>query len=306
MLPHPGGAALVIIQGLINSARLNGASPADLATARTSLRTLMAVVNSASRREVNETETFTFTGSWLATEAAPAKNAGVWRQTFRSGDCVDVTFPPGDAYLVFAGTNNTSTSRVAVTDLSSAGAAIDAFPLGDHCVSSTAWTPCAYRAPLTARGHRLRFTHATGTGPLAVGALVPQLFAPSTVLMMKEPYLPDYAASAMFPHGSDEALDAFNALIDDLAIEFPNVIVADPNQPGYWNKLLHTQPDQVHPNEAGNAALARTALDALNRRARSAVCNSVGRPESSSPLEAAYFVCACACANSESPPTVPI
>jgi hypothetical protein len=65
MPPHPGGAALVIIQGLINSARLNGAFPADLATARNSLHTLMAVVNSASRREVTETETFTFTGSTM-------------------------------------------------------------------------------------------------------------------------------------------------------------------------------------------------------------------------------------------------
>jgi len=259
----PSGSAVVIIQGLINSARLHGIVPADLTTARHALHALLTVVNADSRRDVTDSATFSFGGGWRSPAGHRDRPPTRWRDTASLGAWVDIAAPDHDSYLVFAGTSTSGGPTVAVTDLTDPGCPAESFTLADQCVQSAIWVPVAYRVPPAMRGHSIRFSYAEGTAPLALSSLLIQSMTPPVVLVMKEPYLADYAASTAFPHGSDEALDAFNALVDEAATAFPGCRVADPNVAGFWDKAHHLQADHVHPNEHGNDALARTALAAL-------------------------------------------
>jgi len=257
------GSAVVIIQGLINSARLNGIAPADITTARHALHALLTVVNAESRRDVTDAATFRFGGVWRSPTDHGDRPPTLWRDTSSPGAWVDIAAPDHDAYLVFAGMSTSGGPTVSVTDRTDPGCPAESFSLGDQCVQSALWVPVAYRLPPAMRGHSVRFSYAEGTAPLALSSLLVQSPTPPVVLLMKEPYLADYAASTAFPHGSDEALDAFNALADEAAAAFPSCRVADPNVAGFWDKAHHLQADHVHPNERGNDALARTALAAL-------------------------------------------
>jgi len=259
----PSGSSLVIIQGLINSARLNGMVPTDITTARHALHALLAVVNAESRREVADAVTFRFSGGWRSSTGHRDQSPTRWRDTSSVGAWVDIAAPERDAYLVFAATSTSGGPMVTVTDLTEPECPSESLSLAAQCAPSAIWVPVAYRLPEAMRGHRIRFTYAAGTAPLALSSLLIQSPTPPVVLLMKEPHLADYAASTAFPHGSDAALDAFNALLDETAIEFPNSTVADPNAAGFWEKAHHLQADHVHPNEGGNDALARTALAAL-------------------------------------------
>ena len=262
----PSGSALVIIQGLINSARLHGTVPADLTTARHALHALLAVVNADSRRDVTDTATFRFGDGWRSSTGHRDRPATRWRDTASLGAWVDIAAPDHDSYLVFAGTSTSGGPRVTVTDLTDPRCPAESFTLADQCVQSAIWVPVAYRVPPAMRGHDIRFSYAEGTAPLALSSLLIQSPTPPVVLLMKEPYLADYTASTAFPCGSDETLDAFNALMDEMAATFPNSTVADPNVAGFWDKTRHIQGDHVHPNESGHDALACTALAVLQSR----------------------------------------
>jgi len=256
-----GTKALVVIQALINSSRLHGAVAGDLTTAANALRSMLAAISASERRENNHAS-LTYTGSWQSASSTDT-SGGTWQYTSVTNDYVQIVTPAQPCYILFIGKNSANGPVVTVTDQTNAGAAVGSFDLSNQSVSDFTFVHYAYKVPTALQGNTLRFQKTGGSTSFNVDVALPQSATPPPVLMMKEPYLANYAASTSYPNGSDAATDAFNNLIDTMAAEFPNVIVADPNKAGYWDKNKHTQADQVHPNEAGNAALARAAYDAV-------------------------------------------
>jgi hypothetical protein len=59
----------------------------------------------------------------------------------------------------------------------------------------------------------------------------------------------------------DAAIDQYNAIIDQVAAEFPNVVVCDPTVG--WDRAVHVGPDGVHLSARGNAHIAATLTHTL-------------------------------------------
>ena len=58
-------------------------------------------------------------------------------------------------------------------------------------------------------------------------------------------------------------VDAFNRVIDDVAGEFPNAAVVDPDADG-WDRQTMLLPRSTHPNPAGHRFLADLVEKALD------------------------------------------
>lgn len=101
-------------------------------------------------------------------------------------------------------------------------------------------------------------------------ALLPQASTPPTVLRVNKPHLGNYSCSTSFPNGSGAAAYVFNALVNEVADKFPNIIVADTQTAGYWTTTealpgvggALEQTNGVHSSELNDEALFRTARDA--------------------------------------------
>lgn len=261
-----GTNKVLLIQGLINTARKNGADPATRRGAEHALRTMCALGSSMETIE-EDTPFFDYSGTWN-TNLDGEFHGGACKSTAVVGSYVEFTVP---AY----GSHFLSVAR----KVGLAGATIQFRRLDTGAVFKT-WTnleqaqadisrnyvPAAISMNVPA-GTRVRATlTASSSGATLVcdGLIVPST-QPTAVLLMKEPHLLDYSHSEMFPNGSDAALDYFNSILDTMANEFSNVIVADPNTAGYWDKAHDILPDGVHPNSNGHLALYATMLEAIHK-----------------------------------------
>lgn len=265
---NPGDPYPALIQALINTARKNGADANTKAGALNSLRTMCAMISSAAAVPATSTR-FTYSSGWAATAVSTSLSGNV--QTIASGGAstVNVTFtmPASVVYLLFlARPGGTAGHRIVVKN-SNTGATLVSFDNVNQC---SADTPNTY-APLVLRvaaavGDTIAITRDTtpGTGPLSFDGFIVPSASPPPIMLMKEPYLANYSLSTDYPNGSDAVLDYFNDVIDTMAKEFGNVIVANPNTAGYWDKTTMIQSDGTHPNDAGSAALANTMRDAVN------------------------------------------
>lgn len=262
----PNTKALFVLQTMINSARWQGNDPIALRSATNSARGIMAAINASERIEELD-ERVTYSGNFIAQGGMSWPSGGGYKYHTTVGQYFEFTAPTGrDCYVSIVGKRGANQTLADVTDQTSNGAKLASLDMSeqanDPSAGSQPQVPFLYKVPASARGHVVRFTLTGGTA-LALDVIFPQSTTPPPVLWMKDPRLANYAASTAFPNGSDAAVNAFNAIIDTMAREFPNIIVADPNRPGYWDKTKHTLSDQVHANEAGNAALARAASDAI-------------------------------------------
>lgn len=265
--PFPNGRrGVALIQAFMNTARLHGVDTLAIRSAKNCLRTMLAVLSASSRVE-NDAAAFTWSGTW-STVTSTQSSGGGHRSTTSQFSYADVTLPSkgnstGAYHLMTYGrtgvgpiveVKNVTTSTVLATvDLSNQVYA------GDSPVSTN------YVIPVNAKsGEVIRFTKIdSGAGSFSIDGLLVPDNNPFPIIGVKEPYLLDYSASTAFPNGSDAAIDAFNAIWDQLAAEYDAVVVADPNAAGYWNKNTDIGADEVHPNVLGNQHLAQAAIDAI-------------------------------------------
>jgi hypothetical protein len=264
-----GTKGAVLIEALTNSARLYGANNAlGLEYVRQLLRQILAVFNSTERIHFDESARFTYSGAWTTVTSASA-SGGSYRRTAAVGAYVEFTKPADglDWYvLVYGKGTATGTPTVKVSDITSA-TVISETNLSARTpdTGTNVWMPVLI--PKSADGHLVRIAKsdtATGTSDsLIVNVALPQSRTPIPVFAMKEPYLATYSTTGSFPNGSDLAYDQFNALWDEIALEWTNVSVADPQYAGYWDEDTDTVADGVHPDEEGSDHLFATLLDSV-------------------------------------------
>lgn len=262
-----GAQGVVLIQANLNTLRDFGADPHALATARNSLRAMLATVGSTARVE-QSSRTFRYGGRWRATArgVVPA-SGGSWRATYANGSYVQFRASGGE-YVAVRGQAGAG-PVMSVRDVT-AGRTLARVDLSNQAhpayAEGTTGIPYVCRVPRSAAGHLVRLVRAGGTGRLVFDVRLPQDRTPNPVVIVKEPYLVDWSRSTVHPNGSDAATDAFNAVVDEVAREFPNVIVADPQRAGYWKSRRHLLDDGTHPTVAGHLALVRTVRDVMSRR----------------------------------------
>lgn len=266
----PGAKTLYVLQTMMNSARWFGVNAVQQASALNAGRTIMAGINASARIE-QDSGAFTFNagGGWASSQTSASwASGGTFRYASNTGDYFEFTaHATATQYVMLAGKQGAGGTTISVTDQTAGGASLGTIDLSDSVGAttpsiSTATFAYAWRVPASAKGHVVRFTK-TGGNVMGLDAVFTQSATPPPVLWMKEPYLADYSKSTAYPNGSDGAMDAFNSLIDTLAAEFPNIIVADPNRAGYWDKARHILSDGVHPNDLGHDALALAAVDSI-------------------------------------------
>jgi hypothetical protein len=258
----PGTKALVVLQCLLNTLRLNGATALDLTSATNYGRAILAVLSASEIIDDTDARITKSAGTWTAA------TQGLWvsgtaQYNAANGAYFEFVVPGDrDVYIATASRGqNTAGAVVSIADQTAGATLVPSLDLSNQTISSSGIY--VWRTPSSARGHTVRVTKTGGTS-LYLDAVLPVSPTPPPVLWMKEPYLANYAASTQFPNGSDAAVDAFNAIVDVLAAEFPNVIVANPNKPGYWDKNMDIlTSDQVHPNDKGHLDLARAGYDAI-------------------------------------------
>lgn len=262
----PGTQYPVLVQSLINTARTNGADAPTWNGALHSLRTICAMIGSASVAPATNSR-FTYSAGWTTASIPTSMSGTVYSIPTGGAATVNVQFtaPTNTFYVMILSRNASLTGNVVQIDNVSTGTMITSF---NNTNTSAADTPGTY-VPIVlkvraAPGDTIKVSRPSGSGgAMGFDGLIIPGPTPPPIVLMKEPYLANYALSTSYPNGSDAVFDYFNGIIDQLSHEFTNIIVADPNTAGYWNKATMIQSDGVHPNDLGSLALAQTARDAL-------------------------------------------
>ena len=256
-----GSDTVLLIEALINTARKHGVDPVTRQGAEHALRTMCALGSSLEVLPDSAT-TFTYSAMW-STLSGSGFHRGSCHSTRTAGNYVTFTVPTdGSHFLTFAAKAGLPASVIEFQRLDT-GEVFRTWTNQDQAQAnlSRPYVPAAIPLRVPA-GTPVRVGLVSGS--LICDGLIVPATRPGPILLMKEPYLEDYSRSTMFPNGSDEALEYFNDLLDTMADEFPNVLVADPNTGGHWDKTAHIlESDGVHPNAAGHQALADTMLDAI-------------------------------------------
>lgn len=255
-----GGDAVLLIQALINTARKNGIDAVTRQGAEHALRTMCALGSSLEVIPDDATR-FTYSGTWTVNAHADFHGGG-YHQAQSAGKYVTFTVPTdGCHFLTVARKAGLSASVIEFERLDT-GEIFRTWTNEDQAQAGLArnYVPAAIPLRVPA-GTRVR-VHLL-SGYLVCDGLIVPASRPGPIVLMKEPHLLDYSLSTMFPNGSDAALDYFNEILDVMAAEFPNVLTADPNAGGYWDKTAHLLPDGVHPTADGHQALADTLVDAV-------------------------------------------
>lgn len=257
-----GSNKVLLIQALINTARKYGVDPVARQGAEHALRTMVALGSSLEVIPDHAT-TFQYAGVWQPVSDA-GFHGGAYRYTQDTESYVTFAVPvDGTHFLTAARKSSLSTGSVIQFRRLDTGQVFKTWNNLNQASpdGSRPYVPAAIplRVP---SGTVVRAELVSGVSLVVDGLIVPAS-RPGPILLMKEPYLADYSLSTMFPNGSDEALDYYNGILDTLAGEFPNVIVADPNTGGYWDKSVDILQDGVHPNAQGHYSLFLTLRDAI-------------------------------------------
>lgn len=287
--PFPNGRrGLVYMQVFMNSMRKWGLDVPALKSSKAALRTHIAIL-SASRRVPESDPSFVFTGTWTTATTAASSNGG-HRSTTTIGSYVEITLPDRDGstgtFHVLTYVRPGAGPRVKIENRTTS--TVQGFMDQSNNVH-TGDSPDAVNAAIPVHGKPgdvIRLTMHSGSGTFSVDDLLVPDRDPMTILGIKEPRLGDYSGSTQFPNGSDAATDAFNAIWDELAVEYDNLIVCSPEDEGYFDPSIHIGPDKVHPTAEGNVQIARCARDAFLRGVyqRAAGVRGVGRvPQIDSP-----------------------
>jgi hypothetical protein len=256
-----GSNKVLLIQALINTARKNGADPATRQGAAHALRTMCAL--GSSLEVIPDTAAFfSYSANW-STVSGAGYHSGECRVTSSPDHFVDFTVPAYGCHFLTTGRKvGLSGAQIQFQRLDT-GQVFHTWDNTDQAQADLSRPYVVAAIPLLVpAGTRVRVRLVSGENLVCDGLVVPAP-RPGPILLMKEPYLADYSHSVLFPNGSDAALDYFNSILDALALEFPNVIVADPNTAGFWDKTTDILADGVHPNLSGHTALAQTMVAAI-------------------------------------------
>lgn len=256
-----GGDTVLLIQALINTARKNGVDVVTRQGAEHALRTMCAL---GSSLEVipDSADLFDYSAAWSTVTSADF-HGGSYRTTTTANHYVVFTVPADGCHFLTAARKAGVSPVVLEVMRLDTGEVIRTWTNESQAQAGIARNYVPAAIPLRVpTGTRVRVRLLSGYHLVCDGLIVPAN-RPAPIVLMKEPYLEDYSLSTAFPNGSDEAIDYFNELVDVMAGEFPNVLTADPNTAGYWDKTTHILPDGVHPNAAGHQALADTLVDAV-------------------------------------------
>ena len=257
-----GTSGDVLFQAVSNTARDLGVNQLALTTTRNALRAMVATV-SASRRIEDSSPSHRYHGAWRTREW-PGASGGALHATTRNDSFVQFRAVGGE-YVVLRGVSGTGIT-VRLSDRT-AGRTMTRIHTGHrvHPAYGRSGIALLYRVPALLAGHTVRLTKESGSGSLMFDARLPQEAHPDKVVLLKEPYLRDYSLSTAHPNGTDHVMDVFNAVLDRVGTEFPQVVVVDPNANG-WNKQTMLFAQSTHPNEMGSRFLA----DLIDRGLRDA------------------------------------
>lgn len=269
---------IVLLESMINSIRANGTSTLGYASATNSLRTLLALFTSSSRVEHDDASVFTFGPGWtLQTSTTAYTSNGATNFSTAQNSYVDITLPtnPTGIYYLLTIVRQSTGPVFEVKDVTAGNVILSTTDLSAMTIATPAGntaTPPAttsnngvikIQAPA---GHVIRVTRTDNNAVAAhIDALLLQSATPPLTVVVKEQKLnatgwatgggSDYHA------GTDAAADAYAAICDTVAAEFPNVITS--NASPYWNSATCLGTDNVHPNTAGYQALFDGVIDAL-------------------------------------------
>lgn len=255
----------LLLECLINTSRRTGQNAAARTGAEHAVRSLVAVAGSSGYIPASDSR-FTYTSGWNTASVGTSMSQTVYTMPTSAAATVNVTFTmPAPQVWVLVLSRNASVAGNTVKIYNRATkTTLVSF---DNTNTSAADTPNTYVSiPLKVKasvGDIIEISSPTRAGTFAFDGLLIADPNPAPVFLMKEPYLADYSLSTSYPLGSDAVFDYFNTIMDTMEREFPNVVVADPNTAGYWNKNTMLQSDGVHPNAAGSTALAQTMRDAV-------------------------------------------
>lgn len=256
-----GSNKVLVIQALINTARKNGADEVTRRGAEHALRTMCAL-GSSLETIPDSAPFFTYSGGW-AGGSDSAFHGGSYRVTTTNGSYVEFTVPAFGSHFLTVARKDSLTGSVISFQRLDTGQTFKTWNNVNQAQAGISRPYVVAAIPLQVpAGTKVRVSLESGTNLVCDGLIVPAE-RPGPIVLMKEPHLADYSTSAMFPNGSDAALNYFNTILDSMSTEFPNVVVADPNTAGYWDKNTHVLPDGVHPNTAGHDALFMTGVDAV-------------------------------------------
>ena len=283
-----GSRATIICQAMLNSLRLNGVDEATWRGVNYALRTIVAVASAAAFVSAEDSRFSYSTAGWSAfTTGQNDFPGGVYRATSTTtgaGAYVEFTTqttPNGTALLTLGRKVGLAPGLTEIRRMDT-NAVILLWDNQNNAAAGIAqnYTPVAFSLNVP-RGTVIRVTNlAVGGGPgvtTICGLLERDEVTPNRIVLMKEPKLANWAASTMFPNGSDEAVDYFNQIIDNIAAERSNVIAVKPEP--WWDKTnaaTLVQADQVHPTDEGNQRLRQAALAALAGTSLAASGWSVG------------------------------
>jgi hypothetical protein len=255
----PGTAGVILVEGLLNSLRLNGNTSAGITSATNAYRAMMAQFTASSR--IKETDaSFVYTGTWSpSTPSAPTQaSGGTTKSTVTQNDYVSITLPASTCYLLVM-CRDAAGPTIQITDQSAGGTVLGNYDMSNGASS----TINSYAIPINApAGHVIRATK-TDAGAVAmhVDALLPRSNASPAIVLVKENYLPNYLGGGpTYRNGSDAAVDAYNAILTTMASEFPHTVVATAVG---WSSATCIGGDSVHPNNTGYAALTAGVEAAL-------------------------------------------
>lgn len=261
-----GHTAIVMLQLMMNSMRLNGDDAITKRGVEWCWRTCATIATAKTIVAYNDPR-LTYSGTW-AGGADTAYPGGGYRNTNVAGAFVEFTTQTpakGTSLLTTARKAGLAANQIEIRNLST-GTLIQTWNNVDQAAAGIAqnYAPASILLDVPA-GTVVRFTNLSGTG-VFVGLAELDQVSPKPILAVKEPKLADWSASTAFPNGSDLACDAFNAIIDTVAADFPNMVVISPEP--YWTKqnaAALVQADKVHPNIAGSDRLALAVIQAASR-----------------------------------------
>lgn len=264
--------ALVVVQSLMNTLRWKGADPLVLTTARHALRAMCGTVQARQRVE-EESSAIAYQGDgWHMSNYQDGGSGGFWKGTDTSPDYFAFTADGGERVMLRGRPGDAPIVRFHDWDIQTDDPndrvfrEIDLARQVDPDIAVNG-IPVLTTIPSSKAGRRIRVYRTADegrTGNLSLDVILRARKTYGTqIVLVKEPYLADWGASATYKNGSDAACDAFNALIDEMGESFTNVIVADPAP--YWNKNTMLLDDGTHPNEAGHRAIRDAIIAALRQ-----------------------------------------
>lgn len=280
-----GHTAVPLLQIMMNSMRLNGDDTPTKRGVEWSWRTCATMATAKAIVPYNDAR-LTYSGTW-AGGADTTYPGGGYRNSSAVGAYVEFTTQTpakGTAILSLARRAGLAANQIEIRNIT-AGTTIQTWNNVDQAAANLLgglnYAPASIILDVPA-GTVVRFTNLSGTG-IFVGLAELEQVAPRPFIAVKEPKLANWGASTAFPNGSDAATDAFNAIVDTVAADFPNMIVANPYP--FWAKAQAAglvQADEVHPNVAGNERLMLAVIQAASRWAGKASASTLG-PITSAP-----------------------